>query len=142
VYQAEGRRDSALQALEQALKRTEAENHVRLFLDEGAPMIALLHKAAAEQICPGYVSQLLHAANTGETPAATAPGTDALNVQLSERELQVLRLLDSSLSGPEVARQLFVSLNTLRTHTRHIFEKLQVSSRAEAVRRAREQGLF
>ncbi|MDQ0079329.1 LuxR C-terminal-related transcriptional regulator [Arthrobacter oryzae] len=142
AYQVQGRAGLALEALEQALKRTAAEGHVRLFLDEGAPMIALLHKATAERICPSYVSQLLHAGNTGETPAATSPGRDALNVQLSDRELQVLRLLDSSLSGPEVARQLFVSLNTLRTHTRHIFEKLQVNNRAEAVRRAREHGLL
>ena len=141
AYQVQGGVGSALEALEQALKRTEAEKNVRLFLDEGAPMVALLHKAATEQIYPGYVSQLLHAA-TGETAPATSPGTDAMRVQLSERELQVLRLLASSLSGPEVARQLFVSLNTLRTHTRHIFEKLQVSNRAEAVRRAREHGLL
>jgi LuxR family maltose regulon positive regulatory protein len=142
AYQVQGGVGSALKALEQALKRTAAESHVRLFLDEGAPMIALLRKAAVERICPSYVSHLLHAANTGETAPATSPGTDAMPVQLSERELQVLRLLDSSLSGPEVARQLFVSLNTLRTHTRHIFEKLQVSNRAEAVRRAREHGLL
>ncbi len=142
VYQVQGRVGTALEALEQALKRAEGERHVRLFLDEGAPMIALLHRAAAERICPGYVSQLLHAADTGEAAPATSPGTDAMPVQLSERELEVLRLLDSSLTGPEVARQLFVSLNTLRTHTRHIFEKLQVSNRAEAVRRAREHGLL
>ncbi|WP_458778736.1 LuxR C-terminal-related transcriptional regulator [Arthrobacter sp. D3-16] len=141
AYQAQGSVDLALEALERALERTEAEGHVRLFLDEGAPMIALLRRAAVERICPGKVSQLLHA-DTGDTSAATAPGADALNFQLSEREVQVLRLLDSSLSGPEVARQLFVSLNTLRTHTRHIFEKLQVSNRAEAVRRAREHGLL
>ncbi|WP_219816642.1 LuxR C-terminal-related transcriptional regulator [Arthrobacter sp. ZGTC131] len=142
AYQVQGRVGLALEALEQALIRTEAEGHVRLFLDEGAPMIALLHKAAAERICPSFVSHLLHAANTGETVPATPRGTDGMPVQLSERELQVLRLLDSSLSGPEVARQLFVSLNTLRTHTRHIFEKLQVNSRAEAVRRAREHGVL
>jgi len=141
AYQAESRMDSALEALELALKRTQAEGHVRLFLDEGAPMIALLHRAAVERICPGYVSQLLHI-NPGETSGPTTPGTDARSVPLSEREVQVLRLLDSSLSGPEVARQLYVSLNTLRTHTRHIFEKLQVSNRAEAVRRAREHGLL
>jgi LuxR family maltose regulon positive regulatory protein len=59
---------------------------------------------------------------------------------LSERELQVLRLLDSELSGPQIARELYVSLNTLRTHTKHIFTKLQVTDRRSAVRRARERG--
>jgi LuxR family maltose regulon positive regulatory protein len=132
----------ALEALEQALKRTEAECHVRLFLDEGAPMLALLRRAGTEHITPRYVSRLLSPAGTGEMPPASSSGTGALRVLLSERELQVLRLLDSSLSGPEVARQLYVSLNTVRTHTRHIFEKLQVNNRAEAVSRAREHGFL
>ncbi len=61
---------------------------------------------------------------------------------LSERELQVLRLLDTELSGPEIARRLFVSQNTLRSHTKHIFTKLEVSSRRSAVLRARERGLL
>ena len=61
---------------------------------------------------------------------------------LSERELEVLRRLDSDLTGPEIARQLFVSLNTLRTHTKRIFTKLDVTNRSAAVRRARELGLL
>ena len=61
---------------------------------------------------------------------------------LSDRELQVLRLLDSQLSGPQIARELFVSHNTLRTHTKHIFTKLDVTSRRAAVLRARESGLI
>ena len=60
---------------------------------------------------------------------------------LSERELEVLRLLASDLSGPEIARSLFVSVNTLRTHTRHIFTKLDVNTRRDAVRRASDLGL-
>ncbi|GAA3623571.1 hypothetical protein GCM10022236_27440 [Microlunatus ginsengisoli] len=61
---------------------------------------------------------------------------------LSDRELQVLRLFDSELTGPEIARELFVSYNTLRTHTKHIFTKLDVTSRRAAVLRARERGLL
>jgi len=57
-------------------------------------------------------------------------------------ELQVLRLLDSELTGPQIARELFVSHNTLRTHTKHIFTKLDVNTRRAAVRRARERGLL
>ena len=63
-------------------------------------------------------------------------------MSLSDRELQVLRLLDSELSGPEIARRLFVSPNTLRTHTKHIFAKLDVTSRRAAVRKAQERGLM
>ena len=61
---------------------------------------------------------------------------------LSERELEVLRLLRSELSGPEIAQQLIVSLNTLRTHTKNIFNKLGVNNRRAAVRRAEELDLF
>jgi LuxR family maltose regulon positive regulatory protein len=56
--------------------------------------------------------------------------------------VQVLRLLDSELTGPEIARELFVSHNTVRTHTRHLFAKLQVTSRRAAVLRAHERGLL
>ncbi|MEV6494370.1 helix-turn-helix transcriptional regulator, partial [Actinoplanes sp. NPDC051633] len=61
---------------------------------------------------------------------------------LSGREIEVLRLLASDLSGPDIARRLFVSVNTLRTHTRHIFTKLGVNTRPAAVRRATDLGLF
>ena len=60
---------------------------------------------------------------------------------LSERELDVLRLLRSDLSGPDIAHELTVSLNTMRTHTKNIYTKLGVNNRREAVRRADELGL-
>ena len=66
----------------------------------------------------------------------------SLSEPLSQRELQVLRLLDSALTGPEIARELFVSHNTLRSHTKHIFTKLGVNSRPAAVSRAKEHGLL
>ncbi|MEV5967542.1 LuxR C-terminal-related transcriptional regulator [Kribbella sp. NPDC051952] len=70
------------------------------------------------------------------------PDRSALPDPLSERELEVLRLLGSELTGPEIARHLFVSLNTLRTHTKRIFTKLDVNNRAAATRRGRELGLL
>jgi LuxR family maltose regulon positive regulatory protein len=73
------------------------------------------------------------------TPAVAGPGGDE---GLSEREREVLRLLASDLTGPEIAGQLFVSVNTLRTHTKHIFTKLDVNTRRAAVRRAGELGLL
>ena len=66
----------------------------------------------------------------------------SLSEPLSQRELQVLLLLDSALTGPEIARELFVSHNTLRSHTKHIFTKLGVNSRSAAVSRAKEGGLL
>ena len=74
--------------------------------------------------------------------AAGPPGIPPLPDPLSERELQVLRLLDTERSGPEIARELFISPNTLRTHTKHVFTKLGVTSRRAAVARARERGLL
>jgi len=74
----------------------------------------------------------------GSLPAALSQPADAL----TDRELQVLRLLDSELSGPEIARALFVSHNTLRTHTKHIFTKLDVTTRRAAVAQARTRGLL
>ena len=88
-----------------------------------------------------YAALLLRAADRGQAAAAAAVapvGDDAL----SDRELEVLRLLATELTGPEIARHLFVSVNTLRTHTKHIFTKLDVNTRQAAVRRGTELGLL
>jgi ATP/maltotriose-dependent transcriptional regulator MalT len=143
-----GDQSEALAELQESLDRApEPEGYVRLFLDEGPPMLALLHEAAAS-VGPGAsdvvrqrARRLLDAAARAEIPPA-APGGVPLADPLSERELEVLRRLDSDLTGPELARQLFVSLNTLRTHTKRIFTKLDVTNRSAAVRRARELGLL
>jgi LuxR family maltose regulon positive regulatory protein len=76
------------------------------------------------------------------TEPLTQPLTQPLTEPLTERELQVLRLLEGDLTGPQIARELFVSTNTLRSHTKHIFTKLGVTSRRAAVRRARVCGLL
>jgi LuxR family maltose regulon positive regulatory protein len=141
---------AALAALSRALGESpEPDSHVRLYLDEGAPMMALLDQAAsttdltdgaerAEGV-PGRARRLLQRAQrvTGtETPRSSVAEA------LSKRELEVLQLLDSELTGPEIARELYVSLNTLRTHTKRIFTKLDARTRAAAVHRARECGLL
>jgi LuxR family maltose regulon positive regulatory protein len=76
------------------------------------------------------------------TPAAPAPVATSSPDVLSDRERQVLRLLASELTGPEIAQQLFVSVNTLRTHTKHVFAKLDVTTRRAAVHRATALGLI
>lgn len=139
--EAQGDRSQALATLERVLVATEPEGHVRLFLDEGAPMEALLRAADLPRVAPSRVSSLLSAAATGPT-GATSPLQAALLDPLSDRELEVLRLLDTPMSVPEIARELFVSPNTLRTHTRHIFTKLEVNNRRAAVGRAAELGLL
>ena len=91
-----------------------------------------------------HVRRLLtpSAASDADTTSAGPSPVPPLADPLSERELQVLRLLASELSGPQIARELFVSHNTLRTHTKHIFTKLGVTSRRAAVLRAQERGLM
>ncbi|MEO6310546.1 MAG: LuxR C-terminal-related transcriptional regulator [Leifsonia sp.] len=130
---AEGDDARALESLEQALERAQPEGFVRLFVDEGTPMEKLVRLATGKGLSPDFASALLREFHpTDET--ASARGTELL----SDRELEVLKLLASELAGPEIARELFVSLNTLRTHTRHIYEKLGVNSRPAAVTRARK----
>jgi LuxR family maltose regulon positive regulatory protein len=113
----------------------------RLFLDEGEPLAALLGRVAAAGApdARAHAESLLATARRAATPAVAGPGGDE---GLSEREREVLRLLASDLTGPEIAGQLFVSVNTLRTHTKHIFTKLDVNTRRAAVRRAGELGLL
>jgi LuxR family maltose regulon positive regulatory protein len=142
AHHARGDLQSALAALRRSCVDTpEPDSYVRLYLDEGAPMLALLHHAAGtpHPVVQPYARRLLRHATTSVEAAESqqTPGGP-----LSQRELQVLRLLDSELTGPEIARQLYVTLNTLRTHTKRIFTKLDVTTRAAAVRRAHERGLL
>jgi LuxR family maltose regulon positive regulatory protein len=109
-------------------------------------MEALLQKAARAGIEASYARTLL-AALHGETspqepgPQA-APPAPTLPEPLSDREREVLRFLDTHLSAPQIAEELVVSRHTIRTHIKHIYDKLGAHSRAEAVERARELGLL
>jgi LuxR family maltose regulon positive regulatory protein len=141
---AQGHRPQALQALGEAWAQApEPDCYVRLFLDEGAPMMDLLRDAEHQDLTGDHARRLLSLSGARDGDAAGAGGLVPPSAEaLTERELQVLRLLASELSGPQIARELFVSHNTLRTHTKHIFTKLDVTTRRAAVRRARERGLI
>jgi ATP/maltotriose-dependent transcriptional regulator MalT len=142
---AQGHRSQALESLGRAWAGApEPDGYVRLFLDEGPPMMELLRDAEHAGLPGDHARRLLsHSADRdGEATGARQPLASPSAEPLTERELQVLRLLDSELSGPQIARELFVSHNTLRTHTKHIFTKLEVTTRRAAVRRARERGLM
>ena len=137
--EAQGDIPPALASLERALALAEPEGYVRVFVDEGQPMAALLREAAKHGIAPNYVSRLRAAFSRAEDGTSIA---QLLPEPLSKRELEVLRLLGSELTGPEIARGLFVSLNTLRTHIKNIFNKLGVNNRRAAIRRAEELDLL
>jgi LuxR family transcriptional regulator, maltose regulon positive regulatory protein len=130
------RTEEAVTALDRAVTLGEREGFVRVFADEGTPMARLLGALEKRNGATPYLRRLLAAI----TPPR--PATGALLDPLSDRELDVLRYLASELSGPEIARQLFVSLNTLRSHTKSIYAKLGATSRLEALRRATELGLL
>lgn len=151
--EADGDPAAATTALAQAVELGSVEGHVRVVARHGPRVRALLDQVVAEGGSSPYVDGLRAAAARAATPpahdASTAPtatpGTTrrptALVEPLSPRELEVLRLLASDLDGPDIARHLVVSVNTLRTHTKNIYAKLGVSSRRAALRRAHELGL-
>jgi LuxR family maltose regulon positive regulatory protein len=139
AHQAQGNISLALAPLERALSLAEPEGYVRIFVDEGQPMAALLQEVAQHGTGPNYASRLQAVFEKAE---GRTPVTQLLSEPLSERELEVLRLLGTELSGPEIARTLVVSLSTLRTHTQNIYSKLGVNNRRAAVRRAEELHLL
>jgi LuxR family maltose regulon positive regulatory protein len=148
AHEKQGDRSLALAALAQALALAEPEGYVRLFVDQGPPMAQLLAQAAARGIATDYTARLLTAlaadapqpAGGALRPASTHP--QALIDPLTERELEVLRLIAQGLSNPEIGERLFLALDTVKGHNRRIFDKLQVQRRTEAVARARELGLI
>jgi len=133
ALQAGGDVRAALVPLERALALAEPEGYVRMFVNEGAPLAALLQAAAKRGVAPTYVRALQSAFRPGED---RRPIDQALIEPLSERELDVLRLLATDLDGPEIASELVVSLHTVRSHTKNIYAKLGVNNRRAAVSRA------
>ena len=146
--EAQGELSAALSSLERALTLGEPEGHVRIFAECGPPMARLLQEAMTLGIAPTYTQRLLTALKTwGEkpkvlSPLSLSPTPQPLIEPLSQRELDVLRLLNTELSGPEIARELVVALSTVRTHTKRIYSKLNVTNRRAAVKQATELDLI
>jgi LuxR family maltose regulon positive regulatory protein len=138
--QAQNQKAQPMTSLAQALSLAEPEGYVRVFVDEGEPMVRLLRQAASRGIAPGYVSKLLAASDVSEHK--TDPRTQPLIEPLSERELEVLRLLITGFSTPEIARELFIAVSTVRSHVKSIYSKLNVHKRKDAIQRAQELELL
>ena len=118
----------------------------RIFVDEGPPMARLLYEAVTHGITPDYARRLLAAFPVAEpeqtVPLKTQASKSDLIEPLSERELEVLQLIAEGLTNREIADRLFLSLNTVKVHTRNIYGKLDVHHRTDAVAKARALGIL
>ena len=150
AHHAQGDIPRALVPLQRALTLAEPQGYLRIFLDEGPPMSQLLAAAAAQGIMPNYVRSLLSAfpSPRPEQPATSKTKSDIrypkseIVEPLSDRELEVLQLIAEGLSNREIANKLYISLNTVKVHTRNINGKLGVNSRMQAVIQARALGIL
>ncbi len=146
AHEAQGEIPPALSSLERALTLAEPEGYLRIFVDEGPPMARLLYDALSRGIAADYVRQLLAAFPVSEPgqPLTLAPKTRESEwvEPLTKRELEVLQLIADGLTNQEIATKLFLSLNTVKAHTRNIYGKLDVHHRTGAVARARALGLL
>ena len=146
VLHVEGKAEAALASLKRALESAGPENYVRSFVDLGEPMEALLRRGLESQTLSEpairYVRQLLPRFHPGPPIQPRSPQVELPIEPLTDREMEVLRLIAEGLSNREIGERLFLALSTVKGHTRIIFDKLQVQRRTEAVTRARELGLL
>jgi LuxR family maltose regulon positive regulatory protein len=136
----------AMSTLEQALILAEPGGFIRIFADEGPPVAPLLYEALSQGITPDYVRRLLAAfpLTEPEQPVLSknqGPTTELVE-PLSEREIEVLQLIAEGFTNQEIADRLYLSLNTVKVHTRNIYGKLDAHHRASAVAKARAWGIL
>jgi LuxR family maltose regulon positive regulatory protein len=148
ALQAHGEKDEAVQLLGDALALAEPGGFIRIFVDEELPMAQLLAEAATRGIMPDYIGRLLAVfeveaqKSEDKSHLPPAPSAQSLIEPLSQRELEVLRLIAQGLSNREISERLFLALDTVKGHNRRIFGKLLVQRRTEAVAKARSLNIL
>ena len=144
AWQQLGEEEKAQALLPEMLTLAESGKCLRLFMDDGRPLAGLLARAALKGVSPEYAGRILKtlSGDSGEIPARAASAPFSQFESLSARELQVLQLIAQGLTNREIARDLVLSLSTVKVHTYNIYGKLGVHSRTRAVARARELGLL
>ena len=146
AFEAQDNISDSLKSLERALTLAEPEGYFRIFVDEGPPMARLLYEALSREIASDYVQRLLAAFPIEESNkiASSQPqrSDSELIEPLSEREIEVLQLIAEGLSNQEISSRLYLSLNTVKAHTRNIYGKLGVNNRTQAGARARALGIL
>ncbi len=146
AHEAQGDISPALAPLERALALAEPEGYVRIFVDEGPPVARLPHEARSGGIAPDCIQRLLAAFPVAE-PEQTGSAQKRMSEPewfepLSERETEMLQLIFEGLTNQEIASRLYLSLNTVKVHTRNIYSKLGVHHRKGAVAKARALGVL
>ncbi len=148
IHHSLGNRDGALRLLREAVAQAQPQGSIRLFVDEGASMKVLLTRLQSEADIAQYVAQLLAAFST-QAPetnqVAMARGATPPHLPVdsfSQRELEILRLIQQGHSNQKISERLFLSLSTVKWHNQNIFSKLDVQRRTEAVARALELKLL
>jgi LuxR family maltose regulon positive regulatory protein len=133
--------DGALRALERALDIAEPRGFVRPLARNGAPVRSLLRRHIRRGTAHRALAGEVLAALDGNTAAERTINGPLLE-PLTDRELAVLRFLPTMMSNTEIASEMFVSVNTVKTHLKHVYRKLDVADRRDAVRRGRELRLL
>jgi LuxR family transcriptional regulator, maltose regulon positive regulatory protein len=154
---ASGDEQGALAALAEALALAAPEGYLRVFVDEGPPMAALLRRLLTAKppsqagrdgdVSPDYLGRLVRAFGTPGSPPGSPAGRAAgvvagLVEPLTDRELEVLGLLGLGASNRQIADSLVVTVETVKKHVAHILDKLGAANRTQAVARARQLGLL
>ncbi len=144
----EGFKEKAILLLTEVLTLTERSGFIRIFVDEGVPMLSLLSETAARGIMPDYTAKILTAFKNEELVSKNKPYLhiaspgQSLIEPLSERELEVLGLIIEGLSNREIGERLFIALDTVKGHNRRIYGKLDVNNRTQAVKKARSLNIL
>jgi LuxR family maltose regulon positive regulatory protein len=139
VYHAQAKPEQAFTTLGRALELAEPQGYLRVFMDEGAPMARLLRRMLTRSSASVYIRRLLVA--LGEPVKVETPIISKLIDPLSQRELEVLRLIIDGATNKEIANELVLTVNTVKRHISNIFRKLDVSNRAQAIAQARARNL-
>jgi LuxR family maltose regulon positive regulatory protein len=140
VYQEQKDIERALGVLGKALLLAQTEGYVRVFLDEGEPMMKLLYQAKVHQVGGGYLSKLLF--DLGTVSSLAKPKTQLLIEPLTQRELELLKLIEEGCTNQDIADRLVISIPTVKRHISNIYSKLGAKNRTQAVSLGKELKLF
>ncbi len=144
VFDALGNSQAALNSMKEALALAEKENYLRIFIDEGLPIVELLQKAKRKSIAPNFaaklLSMLISPSAIDQQQLDVKPGF--LLEPLTKRETEILELICNGSSNQDIANRLYIGLSTVKNHIHNIYGKLDIDNRAQAVIRAQELGLF